>query len=726
MKPVYNTIALYVILMAMITGIAEAQNVEIKKSLPGKETPAAEIDSQKVEMIIEFGRESLVKGEMDTARDYFDRVMYFADSLNFDYARQLSLYGYGDLYLVQQKFDSAETVLTEAAELNPGASLQSKIKNLLATTYRFQGDNQRAIALYKEILAATDTTAEARTAAGIAQNMGDAYMNLGATAEAFQNYDKAISFGEQAKDSLFLATSLNNIGESHNSINEYDKASYYLERGLEISKAIDFKPGQLRVLLNLGNTRSSQSRFQEAESLYAEALELSEKVRPDTPPVQIQYNLGELYHRMNRFDDAETYFQMSLDNSMKSGIPQGIYYNSTGLGNLEIARNNTANAISRYTTALEIARKMDNPPFLQTAHEKLYELHKKQDDYEEALVHLEAFRSISDSMKTEERERMLADYKTRLEVQRKDQLNAALEADKTAQQAQLQLQYWFLGLGALVIAVVGIFAALLFKSNREKNKINRQLKDQKKQLEETNEIKDKLFSIVAHDLRTPLSAMTGILELVREQTLSKEEIRELFTEMEFSLQQNMNVMENLLVWAKQQMSGLNVEIRTLKAKEVVDEIVEAYKFNARQKQISLKNKLSENLEVLGDYDLFKLVVRNLISNSIKFSEAGDEIVIDTKIKDEEVLFEVRDTGVGIPEKIQAKIFSDGMHSSKGTRQEKGSGLGLTLCKESVEKQGGRIYFESTEGKGTTFYFTLPASKEREQAVETADMSTSVE
>lgn len=710
--------------MAVFIGTAEAQDIDIRKSLPAGETPTAEIDSQKVEMMVEYGRESLMRGEADTARIYLDRVKHLADSLNFDYARQLSLYGLGDFYLEQQKFDSAQTVLTEAAALNPGASLQPRIKNLLATSYRFQGENRRAIELYKEVLAMTDTTEEARTAAGIAQNLGDAYMNLGATAEAFQNYDKAISFGERAKDSLLLATSLNNIGESHNRINEYDKASYYLERGLEISKAIDYKPGQLRVLLNLANTRSSQSQFEEAVSLYAEALDLSNKIRPDSPPVQIQYNLGELYHRMNRPDEAEAYFQMSLKNSREMGIPQGIYYNSTGLGNLEMAGNNTGNAISRFADALEIAQKLNNPPFLQAAHEKLYELHKKQGEFEVALYHLEAFRTISDSMKTEERERMLADYKTRLEVQQKDQLNTALEAEKAAQQAQLQLQYWFLGLGVLVIAVVGIFATLLLKSNREKNKINRQLRDQKKKLEEANDVKDKLFGIVAHDLRTPLSAMTGILELVREQTLSEEEMRELFTEMEFSLQQNMNIMENLLVWAKQQMSGLNVEIRSLRAKEVVEEIVEAYKFNARHKQISLENELDSNLEVLGDYDLFKLVIRNLISNSIKFSEAGDEIVVDAKVKDDSVLFEVRDTGVGIPDKMQDKIFSDGMHSRKGTRQEKGSGLGLNLCKESVEKQGGRIYFESTEGKGTTFYFTLLASKEGEQVTETVKKSTS--
>ncbi|MGK7390848.1 MAG: sensor histidine kinase, partial [Candidatus Cyclobacteriaceae bacterium M2_1C_046] len=247
----------------------------------------------------------------------------------------------------------------------------------------------------------------------------------------------------------------------------------------------------------------------------------------------------------------------------------------------------------------------------------------------------------------------------------------------------------------------------------EKNKINRKLKNQKRQLEEANAVKDKLFSIIAHDLRTPLSALTGILELVREPTLSEEEMRELFSEMEFSLQQNMNVMENLLAWANQQMSGLNMEIRTINATEIVDEIMESLKFNARHKQITLENELSPDLEVQGDYNLFKLVVRNLISNSIKFSNSGDHITIDATKENGEVHFEIRDTGIGIPEDMQDKIFAGGMHSRKGTREEKGSGLGLNLCKEFVEKQGGRIYFESTEGKGTVFYFTLPISDEKE-------------
>lgn len=715
MKATQNFILAIAILMA-VSGVLKAQESAIKEFKSGKDNLEAEIDSQKVSLMIEYGQNALTKGEMDSARSYFDRLSILGDSLDFNYAKQLSLYGFGDLYLVQHKFDSAETVLKGAAELNPGILLQTKVKNLLATAYRYKGDNRQAIELYKEALALVDTTADARTAAGIAQNMGDAYMNLGATGQAFSNYNKAIAFGERAQDSLFLATSLNNIGESHNSIENYEEASYYLERALKISKAIEFKPGLLRVLLNLGNTRSSQSRFQEAESLYSEALILSKEIRPDTPPVQIQYNLGELYNRMEKYDEAEHYFRKSLENSTKLGIPQGIYFNSTGLGNLEIARNKTSSAISFYETALGVAQKLNNPSFLKDAHRKLYELHKESRDYEESLTHLEMFTAISDSLTTREKEQMLADYQTRLEVQRKDQMNSTLKAEKARQEAQLQLQQWLLILGGLIIFITLVSAILLYKSNREKNKINRELEEQKRDLEEANAVKNKLFSIVAHDLRSPLSALTGILELVREEALNEEEMRELFKEMEFSLQQNMNIMENLLVWAKQQMSGLNIEIQSLNAKEIVDEIVGALKFNARHKNITLENNIHRDFKVLGDYDLMKLVMRNLISNSLKFSKPGDEIIISASIKENEALFEVRDTGIGIPKDMQYKIFANEMNSRMGTNEEKGSGLGLNLCNEFIGKQGGRIYFESKEGEGTSFYFTLPLAEERRRSV----------
>ncbi|MDX1585694.1 MAG: tetratricopeptide repeat-containing sensor histidine kinase [Balneolaceae bacterium] len=683
---------------------------------PSKGVTEANTDSQRVSILTDHGQEALTKGDITSAKSYFDRVAFLGDSLDFDYARQLALYGMGDCYLVQQKFDSARSVLAKAVNLDPGVPLLTKIKNLLATAYRYRGDNQKAIALYREALALVDTASDARTAAGIAQNMGDAYMNLGAQGEAFSNYNKAITFGEKALDSLFLATSLNNIGEAHNSIQEYEKATYYLERALEISRDIGFKPGLLRVYLNLGNTKSGLSQFREAESLYSQALELSAEIRPDTPPIQIQYNLGELYNRMERYEEAERYFQTSLDNSRQLGVPQGIYFNNVGLGNISIARVNIQDAVAFYVRALEVARQLNNPTFLETAYEKLYELKKEQGDYAIALNYLEQAAAIKDSLTTKEKEQMVADYQSRLDVQRKDQMNSTLQAEKARQEAQLQLQKWMLILGGLIILVTVGSVLLLYRSNREKNRINNKLKEQKKDLEEVNAVKNKLFGIVAHDLRTPLSALSGMLELVREEALSEEEMRQLFKEMEFSLHHNMNIMENLLVWAKQQMSGLQLNIQPLDACEIAEEIVGAHSFNARHKDITLKNEIQDEIIIKADYDLLKLVLRNLISNSLKFSNSGDEIAIRASVKGQEVRFEIHDTGIGMPEEVQSKIFAGGISSRKGTHDEKGSGLGLNLCREFIEKQGGSITFESNEGEGTVFYFTLPLASEENQNI----------
>lgn len=713
MKSVRYGITILCVLALGMPGLAMAQQTGTLdiSSAPddGREMQEAPVDSPKVDLMLEFGQDALNEGNAAEARKYFNRISHLADSLDFQYARQLSLYGFGDYYLVQHKFDSARTVLEEAIEINPNSTIQHRIKNLLATAYRYQGNNQQAVALYQQVLASVDTTTQLRTAAGVALNMGDAYMNMGATADAFENYNKAIAFVEQSEDSLFLATTLNNVGESHNSINEFEKASYYLERSLNISRQADFKPGQLRALLNLANTRSSQSKFDEAEKLYAEALTLSNEIRPDTPPIQIQYNIGELYNRMGQYDKAEKYFRMSLQNSRDYSVPQGIYYNSTGLGNIQIARENTTSAIQHIEHALEVAEKLRNPVFLQSSHQKLYELKKEEGSFEDALKHHEGLKEISDSLNSREKERILADQKTRLEVQRKDQINRTLEAERAAQQAQLDLQYWLLVLGALILILLVVFLLLLYRSNREKNRINRRLQEQKKELEEANAVKNKLLSIVAHDLRSPLSALTGMLELMREQSMSEQEMRELFTEMEFSLQQNMNIMENLLAWAKQQMSGMQVTQKMLKVKQIVDEIMESHLFNARHKGISLSNKLSEKLLVSADYDMLKLVLRNLISNSIKFSRAGDSIMVEGSREKDVVHIEVKDTGIGIPEEMQDKIFQKELNSRRGTSEEKGSGLGLRLCKEFIEIQGGHISFDSQVGKGTTFSISLPAA-----------------
>ncbi|MDR8393590.1 tetratricopeptide repeat protein [Aliifodinibius sp. S!AR15-10] len=668
----------------------------------------AKIDTQKVDLLVEKGLKALDAGDTKSASSYFRDLKRMSDSVGFVYGQLQALTNLGDFYLVQQKYDSAVAVLKQAVNLKPEPPILTEIKNLLATSYRYQGNNQRALELYEEALSLVDTTKEGRTAAGIAMNMAGAYMNLGQSAEAFKKYHKAISYVEASADSTFLATALNNVGVAHNSAENYEEAAQYLERALNICKDIGFMPGMLRTLMNYANAKSGLAAFEEADSLYLEALELSKKVRPNTPPIQIQYNLGELKFRQGKMEEAASWFEQSLENSRKVGMIQGIYYNSTGLGNVAQKRGEIAESISWLQEALAVAERLNNPSFLEDTHQKLYEQEKNQGNFEAALTHLESAKTLSDSLQTAEQDRLLAEYRTRLDVERRERENQQLVAERELQQSQLELQSWLLGIGAFVIIVVAIFAGLVFRANREKNRINRALEEQKKELEEANDVKNKLFSIVAHDLRTPLSALLGMMELFRDESLSEGEMRTLFSEMELTMKQNMDIMENLLAWAKQQMSGLSVNIETLNANKIAEEILDSHTYNARNKQVTIKNKLSESHKVRGDYNMLKLVFRNLVSNGIKFSDEGDEVVIDASPRDGNILFEVRDTGIGIPAKLQDTIFSSVSKSRRGTRKERGSGIGLNLCKEFVEKQGGRIYFESEEGEGTAFYFSLPA------------------
>lgn len=302
----------------------------------------------------------------------------------------------------------------------------------------------------------------------------------------------------------------------------------------------------------------------------------------------------------------------------------------------------------------------------------------------------------------------MAEYEAKLNVHRQAEINELLEAKQKEQEARLNTQQWLIVSGLLVTVLALIIVVVLIRTNKVKKAANDELQAQKQELEQLNAVKDKLFAIVAHDLRSPMAGLKGILNLFRNNSMSTEELRTLFAQLEVSMQQNLNSMENLLKWAQQQMDGIIINMKLIFVKPIIDEILESHRFYAQQKGIELVNKVSENIKVLADPDLVELVLRNLISNALKFSDKGDEVAVRATFRDDCVLFSVEDTGIGIPESQQEAIFQFGNKvTRRGTNNEHGSGLGLNLCKEFIERQKGSMSFESEEGKGTVFYFSLP-------------------
>ena len=230
---------------------------------------------------------------------------------------------------------------------------------------------------------------------------------------------------------------------------------------------------------------------------------------------------------------------------------------------------------------------------------------------------------------------------------------------------------------------------------------------QNEQLERLNSEKNKLMSIIAHDLRGPLSNIQNYLELVSEYGLDKSEREVVEGDLLKVTQNTLNMLSKLLIWSKSQMDGVKVKLGDLNLKDTLNNTLEMERILALKKEISLTYEIDPAINVVADSDMLQLVVRNLVSNAIKFTLPGGSVNVSTKLAGNVCCISIADNGRGIPLEQQDDIFSLNARSTFGTANEKGVGLGLILCKEFVEQQGGRIDFKSIPGQGSTFYVFMP-------------------
>lgn len=257
----------------------------------------------------------------------------------------------------------------------------------------------------------------------------------------------------------------------------------------------------------------------------------------------------------------------------------------------------------------------------------------------------------------------------------------------------------------LIFVSEQIALAIDKKRNEEK------LKKYSSELKELVASKDKFFSIVAHDLKSPFTALLGYSEMIANeyQELTKEELKEFAFNMYDVAKKTFTLLENLLEWSRVQTGRMKFSPESLSLFKVSQQVVELYIDNARKKGVFLKNRVKPEHEVYADNNMLFTILRNLTSNAVKFSKNGDEVTIQSRKIENFIEVIVQDTGVGIQDSDKDKLFKIDIHHSEiGTDQEKGTGLGLILCKELVEKNGGNIRVESSFGLGSSFIFTVPA------------------
>lgn len=681
-------------------------------------------DKSTVDAIENLAEELIRKNDLTEAYQWLQTGLAMAEEIDYKDGRFNLSVSMGSQFLNRNYPDSAIHYAERALDLVSATEQRAKALNLMGNGHSRAGRSIVAIDLYKQVIALSDSMGNIDFSTGVLINLATAYTIQGNMDQGLQTFYEVLERAEETNNNEYIALATNNLGDKFTELENYEQAEYHLKRSRDISEKEDLQSNLVRVYLNLGNLYKNTERYQEARGEYEKALTMQRKAANIPGQVQVLYNIAMMHGAQDNLANAREYLQRALLKSREINFRQGIYYSVNGFGQLEMESGNVDRAIKWYQQGTDISDEIDNLSMKLPAYENMYQAHKQAGNTTEALNWLESYNKINDSLQSQEDDDLMAQYETKFNLKRSEQENQIIKIEQEQQEAQLKLQRWiiisaFTGITLLLIAGVVLIRTNrerktaneeLSKNNKKLKKLNQKVQDQNEELEHLNTIKTKLFAIIAHDLRGPLSSLQSLLYLLREHELSEQEMKDLTTNLEKDMIENASMMDNLLAWAQSQMSGLSIDKRTFNLKSCVQSVLDPFTLQAEKKKIDFDISIPEDASAWADYDMMKLVFRNLIANAIKFSETNSTVFINAVHQDNQMfLISVRDEGVGIAPEDQSKIFSSINFTSRGTNKEKGSGLGLNLCKEFIEEHGGKIWFESIPGTGTTFYFTLAAA-----------------
>jgi two-component system, sensor histidine kinase and response regulator len=238
-------------------------------------------------------------------------------------------------------------------------------------------------------------------------------------------------------------------------------------------------------------------------------------------------------------------------------------------------------------------------------------------------------------------------------------------------------------------------------------KFEKSIREKKEELKKLNALKDKVFSVISHDLRTPVNSIILLLRSIEKVGLSAEDFKAYLPEIRNNMEQTGNLMNNLFTWARSQIQQTEITASEISITRLTGQTIRFLERNAAEKNIRLINEVTWDSFAFADENSAQIILRNLLANAIKFTGSGGSVKIKTENTGEFINVIVEDTGIGIPSDKQPLLFSDSYYTTPGTNRETGTGLGLLICRDLVQKNGGSLLFTSEEGKGSTFTFSLP-------------------
>lgn len=484
------------------------------------------------------------------------------------------------------------------------------------------------------------------------------------------------------------------------------------------------------LFMNQGNIFVEQKQYSQTEALFKKAYEEIKKVNSPANQALITYNLGALFYRQKRYKEAQEYITKALQTNTKMGDMVGIERCYRVMGAICFDQKDYLQARKHYNTALQMAQSLKNPNTILGNYRNLYLTYwdwgyynKNIGDLDKALSYYQKYDKLKDSLYQIEITEKVLEMEKQYESEKKNSQITLLEKENQHQQDQILMErtrrnYMIL----VIILVTGTLAVFVYfvyyyrKINRLLHTQSKSIMEQKNQITEQNaqlqkllNTQNRVFSIIAHDLRSPLVSIFNISSLIGYYIEDKEYValEKTAGKMNQKIMKILGLTDNLLRWAQSQSESLEPAMMPLNIHEVLEECLEIYRPIAADKSILIKYDQQEHMLVWADRNMLRTICRNLINNAIKFTHNNGQIKLWHESDGRLVRITVKDSGVGIDNDKLERLFEINQEKiSLDTSGEKSSGLGLSLCKEFVEAMKGRIWVQSQKDAGSQFTFEL--------------------
>jgi two-component system sensor histidine kinase/response regulator len=561
-------------------------------------------------------------------------------------------------------------------------------------------------------------------------SMGVGLSGKGNHPEAIKYYLEALKLSEELNLEGLSGNIYGNIAIAYSERDNISKAIEYFNKALHIAEKYG-EAATCQSLINLADLYTKTGEYEAAKKYASRALKIS-RDQTDSSNLAISlFNISEIYRKTNRNDSARWYLGESMLISTRINDVHGVSYCLNSLAEMEVNEGKFREGIVLANQSLANLKRVEGQELLMTSYRILYQCHFRLGDFEKALHYRNQEIALRDKIFNIEKEREANNLVNQYNLERKELQIKLLEKDNRLQQQKIareSLVKTIFEVGSIALALL---AGYLIYTNIRWRNYNRIIKERNTQIEEQkktiihqkvhlgrlNSVKDKIISIISHDFKSPLSTLRGFLQLLKYDAISQEEKAQTIGRIERSLTVTLELIDNLLAWGTGQMGGPILNTITFDLGKLVDENIQLIHHRAQTKKVSVVNNVPTPTFLCGDRNTINMVLRNLISNAIKFSRPNDSILISAREESNRIIISVQDTGVGMTQTQMNSLFDGSLNASKdGTENEKGTGLGLVLCKELIQKHGGEIWVESTLDEGSTFFFSIPCTKDFAQNV----------